>query len=100
MPVRIGRGPAVITFAVFAGLLLGLPLLAAASGSHAVALADSFYRAGALVFGGGHVVLPLLEAETVARGVAERGCFPCRLWRGTGGARTAVHLCGLPWRGG
>ncbi|MFD2648999.1 chromate efflux transporter [Devosia albogilva] len=68
MPVRIGRRLGAIAFAACIGLLLGLPLSAAASGSHAVALADSFYRAGALVFGGGHVVLPLLEAETVARG--------------------------------
>lgn len=47
-------------------LLLTLPVLARQGG--AFAIADSFYRAGALVFGGGHVVLPLLEAETVGRG--------------------------------
>ncbi len=52
-------------------LLLGLPLLSAASSgaAHAVlALVDAFYRAGALVFGGGHVVLPLLQAEVVPPG--------------------------------
>ncbi|MGV8955313.1 MAG: chromate transporter, partial [Cypionkella sp.] len=53
---------------LFAILLLGLPLLASVAGNHGLALFDGFYRAGALVFGGGHVVLPLLEAETVARG--------------------------------
>ncbi len=68
MPAQVRRRLGAIAFAVFLGFLLGLPLLAAASGNHALALADSFYRAGALVFGGGHVVLPLLEAETVARG--------------------------------
>jgi len=68
MPSPVGRRAAMLALVVFAALLLGLPLLAAVSGSHAVALADSFYRAGSLVFGGGHVVLPLLEAETVARG--------------------------------
>src|SRR5690606_38740816 len=45
--------------------LLALPLLADLD--HALAVFDAFYRSGTLVFGGGHVVLPLLEAETVAR---------------------------------
>ncbi len=53
---------------VFAGLMIALPLIRAAIPLPAIAVADSFYRSGALVFGGGHVVLPLLEAETVARG--------------------------------
>jgi chromate transporter len=45
-----------------------LTVLARATGSRDLALVDSFYRAGALVFGGGHVVLPLLRAEVVPRG--------------------------------
>ncbi len=53
--------------AVFALLLLGLPLLAQARGGLA-AVAEAFYRAGALVFGGGHVVLPLLRETVVAPG--------------------------------
>ncbi|MDI5891796.1 chromate efflux transporter [Halomonas rhizosphaerae] len=53
---------------VFVALLLGLPLLAWAMPSAALAVMDAFYRAGALVFGGGHVVLPLLEAEVVQSG--------------------------------
>lgn len=52
--------------ALFVVLLIGLPLVAHLGGP--LAIADSFYRAGALVFGGGHVVLPLLEAETVGGG--------------------------------
>ncbi len=48
--------------------LLGLPLLAVMTGSHAVAMAAAFFRAGSLVFGGGHVVLPLLERYVVAPG--------------------------------
>ncbi|WP_298392967.1 chromate efflux transporter [uncultured Azonexus sp.] len=48
--------------------LAGLPLLAQAFPGQALAMVDAFYRAGALVFGGGHVVLPLLQAETVAPG--------------------------------
>ncbi|GAB3167523.1 chromate efflux transporter [Myceligenerans halotolerans] len=55
---------AVTCLAVFALLLAGLPVLAAVTGGGAAGLADTFYRAGSLVFGGGHVVLPLLQAET------------------------------------
>jgi chromate transporter len=49
-------------------LLLMLPVLASATGHQGLALFDGFYRAGSLVFGGGHVVLPLLHAEIVPRG--------------------------------
>ncbi|MFP4138386.1 MAG: chromate efflux transporter [Halomonas sp.] len=52
----------------FVALLVGLPLLAWATPSMTLAVMDAFYRAGALVFGGGHVVLPLLEAEVVQSG--------------------------------
>ena len=62
------RRAGTISLGLFAALLLGLPVLRAASGNAAVAVFDSFYRSGALVFGGGHVVLPLLQAETVAPG--------------------------------
>ncbi len=66
LPVPVPRGVALAALAVFAGLLVALPLLAPLGQGWAVA--DAFYRAGALVFGGGHVVLPLLEAEVVAPG--------------------------------
>lgn len=52
----------------FAALLVVLPALSAASGVRSIAVFDSFYRSGSLVFGGGHVVLPLLRAEVVPRG--------------------------------
>ena len=54
--------------AVFFLLLILLPLLAAATGWKELAVFDSFYRAGSLVFGGGHVILPLLRAEVVPTG--------------------------------
>lgn len=63
--VRVSRRVSVTALILFLGLLLALPLLAALSGSAWASAADSFYRAGALVFGGGHVVLPLLQSETV-----------------------------------
>ncbi|PJZ25711.1 chromate transporter [Leptospira hartskeerlii] len=49
-------------------LLLLLPLLRSFTGSLSFGIVDSFYRSGALVFGGGHVVLPLLENEVVRQG--------------------------------
>jgi chromate transporter len=66
-PSPVPRRVGVLAVAVFFGLLLGLPLLRAADGQ-SVALFESFYRSGSLVFGGGHVVLPLLHASVVAPG--------------------------------
>jgi len=64
-----------IALFLFALLLLLSPVLTAASGSHALALFDAFYRSGALVFGGGHVVLPLLQAEVVTPGWVSNEAF-------------------------
>jgi chromate transporter len=58
----------VTALVLFGVLLIGLPLARQVFPSHAVAVFDSFYRAGSLVFGGGHVVLPLLQAEVVPPG--------------------------------
>ncbi|NBB38403.1 MULTISPECIES: chromate efflux transporter [Sphingobium] len=70
----VGRRVGLLCLAAFAALLVGLPLAASSNGAHGLALFDSFYRAGALVFGGGHVVLPLLEAEVVTSGwISEDG---------------------------
>ncbi|MGH2340759.1 chromate efflux transporter [Segnochrobactraceae bacterium EtOH-i3] len=57
------------------GLLIGLPILADVSGHLLVRLADIFVRAGALVFGGGHVVLPLLESGLVGPGLIGHDTF-------------------------
>jgi chromate transporter len=66
--VPIGRGFALACLVLFFALLIGLPILAAAVPNHAIELAASFYRSGSLVFGGGHVVLPLLQAAVVPPG--------------------------------
>jgi chromate transporter len=66
--VTFGRGPAIAAAVLFVVLLVGLPVASQVSGSHAVALVDSTYRAGALVFGGGQVVLPLLQPDVVGPG--------------------------------
>jgi chromate transporter len=69
-PVLV-RGPrlgAATALVLFVALLFGLPLAAEAFGGQALAVASSFYRSGALVFGGGHVLLPLLQASVVPPG--------------------------------
>jgi len=66
---------ATAALALFATLLLGLPLAAALTGSPLLSLLDGFYRAGALVFGGGHVVLPLLQAAVVPSGAVSNADF-------------------------
>jgi len=62
------RAAALVSLAGFALLLLFLPLLAAATRDHGLALFAVFFRSGALVFGGGHVVLPLLQQALVPQG--------------------------------
>lgn len=71
MPVS--RGQAGVALAAFSVLLVLLPLVAA--GSQTLAIIDSFYRSGSLVFGGGHVVLPLLQAEVVSPGWVSADAF-------------------------
>jgi chromate transporter len=68
LPIGVTRRAGAIWLALFALLIAGLPIAAAASRSTALAVVDAFFRTGALVFGGGHVVLPLLQAAVVAPG--------------------------------
>ena len=73
MPVSKAAGA--IALAAFLVLLLGLPVLRSLSGSSGIALFDAFYRSGALVFGGGHVVLPLLRDAFVTPGWVSDDAF-------------------------
>lgn len=66
--VPIGRRFAVACLAGFVVLLVGLPILRSATSDHTVALVEAFDRSGSLVFGGGHVVLPLLHETVVEPG--------------------------------
>ncbi|HMH75209.1 MAG TPA: chromate efflux transporter [Candidatus Udaeobacter sp.] len=75
LSIPVPRGLAVAALAVFALLLIGLPIAAAVSPGPALAMATAFYRAGALVFGGGHVVLPLLHASVVEPGWVSEDAF-------------------------
>ena len=65
---HISRRFGYICLSLFFGLLILLPILRNITSIEWIALFDSFYRAGSLVFGGGHVVLPLLEQEFVPTG--------------------------------
>ena len=75
LQIRISRTVAIICLVLFALLLVVLPILSQLVPNEYVALFDSFYRSGALVFGGGHVVLPLLEQEMVPTGLVSKADF-------------------------
>ena len=75
LPVRTSRRTGACLLMVFFALLFALPVVAAGSDSYAVKLFAGFYRAGALVFGGGHVILPLLQAQVVPSGWVSNDAF-------------------------
>lgn len=96
--------------AVFLLLLILLPVLASTTGRKDIAVFDSFYRAGSLVFGGGHVILPLLRAEVVPNGWVADNTFlagygaaqalPGPLFTFAGYLGTAIHAGPNAWVGG
>lgn len=71
----VSRRAGGLALGVFVVLLVGLPVLTTLVPSQLLAMFDSFYRVGSLVFGGGHVVLPLLQAETVDAGLVDVELF-------------------------
>jgi len=71
----ISRSAGMVALALFAGLLAGLPIATALVQSRTLDLFDAFYRSGALVFGGGHVVLPLLREAVVTPGWIDDSAF-------------------------
>ncbi|WP_133597577.1 chromate efflux transporter [Tepidicella xavieri] len=75
VPSPVSTRAATAWLGLFATGLLGLPWLASSLSIPALQMADAFYRAGALVFGGGHVVLPLLQAELVPTGWVDEKVF-------------------------
>ncbi len=68
MPMPVSRRAGFVALAAFFVLLAGLPILRSVDNAQGIALFEAFYRSGALVFGGGHVVLPLLREAFVAPG--------------------------------
>jgi chromate transporter len=75
LPIKVSRRTGACLLVLFVTLLIGLPLLAAAIPTQSIKLFDAFYRAGSLVFGGGHVVLPLLQAAVVPPGWVSNDAF-------------------------
>ncbi|MPZ44649.1 MAG: chromate efflux transporter [Betaproteobacteria bacterium] len=75
MRISLGKTAGAVSLALFFALLIGLPIFAAVYPSQSLALFDSFYRSGSLVFGGGHVVLPLLQSEVVPTGWVSNDAF-------------------------
>ncbi len=74
-PGALSHRAGLVCLGLFAALLASLPVLAQVYPQHAVQLFEAFYRAGALVFGGGHVVLPLLESSVVGQGWVDASTF-------------------------
>ncbi|RQR87001.1 chromate transporter [Burkholderia sp. Bp9012] len=68
LPLHVSRRAGLLWLVLFAALIVMLPVAASALHSNTLAVVDAFFRTGALVFGGGHVVLPLLQAAVVAPG--------------------------------
>lgn len=75
LPITIRRRTGLAWLCIFLGLLIGLPILDAWHPSQMLAIFDVFYRTGSLVFGGGHVVLPLLQSEVVNPGWVSETAF-------------------------
>ena len=75
LPITVSRRAGMACLLLFITLLLGLPALVQVLPNRVVAMTDAFYRAGSLVFGGGHVVLPLLQAEVVPTGWVSNDAF-------------------------
>jgi chromate transporter len=75
LPHPVSRWVGALVLVIFFVILFGLPLLLVAVPSHSLALFEVFYRAGSLVFGGGHVVLPLLQASVVPPGWVTNDAF-------------------------
>ena len=75
LPHPVSRTVAIVAILAFFALLAALPLVAAAMPDHSLQLFDAFYRSGSLVFGGGHVVLPLLQAAVVPPGWVSNDAF-------------------------
>lgn len=75
LPIAIRRRVGLLWLTLFFALLVGLPLSTALLPNQTLSMVDAFYRAGSLVFGGGHVVLPLLQAEVVPSGWVGNDAF-------------------------
>jgi hypothetical protein len=94
----VSRRQGAVALILFTALFLIPPLLAATTGHQGIALFGAFYRSGALVFGGGHVVLSLLQAHVVTPvGFRTRPSWLVMVWPRR--SQATVYLRRLSWRG-
>jgi chromate transporter len=75
LPIQLSKRAGAFWLALFFIVLIALPIASEALPNQALAIVDAFYRAGSLVFGGGHVVLPLLQTEVVPTGWVDEQVF-------------------------
>lgn len=75
IPVHISKIVATVALIIFCGLLFLLPIFTQLTDNQAFYLFESFFRTGSLVFGGGHVVLPLLQSVVVPTGMVSNSVF-------------------------
>ncbi|MFC3886190.1 chromate transporter [Bacillus songklensis] len=75
MSISIRKSTGIAAWILFFGLLIGLPFLRQAAPSLWISMIDTFYRVGSIVFGGGHVVLPMMEREVVPPGWVSEEAF-------------------------
>ncbi|SDO60422.1 chromate transporter [Pseudomonas arsenicoxydans] len=75
LPIKLGYRAGLFWLSLFFTLLVGLPIMSQMLLNQTLSMVDAFYRAGSLVFGGGHVVLPLLQAEVVPSGWVSNETF-------------------------
>ncbi len=110
LPMPVSHRAGLVALALFAILMAGLPLLARHADAGGLPMFDAFFRAGALVFGGGHVVLPLLDAAVIPSGWVSRDAFlagygvvqamPGPLFTFAAFLGAAMHIEPSGWAGG
>jgi chromate transporter len=75
LPIQLSKRTGAFWLALFFIVLIALPIASEALSNQTLAMVDAFYRSGSLVFGGGHVVLPLLQTEVVPTGWVDEQVF-------------------------
>lgn len=75
LPIKVGYRAGLFWLSLFFAMLVGLPIMSQMLLNQTLSMVDAFYRSGSLIFGGGHVVLPLLQAEVVPSGWVSNETF-------------------------
>ena len=99
MRFPVTKKTGIAAWGIFFALLIGLPLLRQIQPSHALEVFDSFFRVGSLVFGGGHVVLPLLQTEVVGPGWITNEQFVAGYGATQAVPGPLIYILSVPWRG-